>query len=157
MPVAKLRRYLDKNGVRYVVIDHGPAYTAQEIAAAAHVPGQELAKTVMISLDGRMAMAVLPASYQVDFDLLREATGAKRVGLADEEDFGQLFPDCDLGAMPPFGNVYGLDVYVAESLAKDEEIVFNACSHTQLIRMAYADFERMVQPKVLRFSAGAWA
>jgi Ala-tRNA(Pro) deacylase len=152
MPIEILRKYLDENDVRYVVLDHSRAFTAQEVAASAHVPGKELAKTVMVRIDEDLAMAVLPASYKVDFELLREAAGAARVELAEEAEFSGLFPDCEIGAMPPFGNLYGMKVYVAESLAEDEEIVFNGCSHTQLVRMAYADFERLVKPTVLRFS-----
>lgn len=152
MPVKKLREFLDRHQIKYVTISHSQAFTAQQIAASAHIPGKELAKTVMVKLDGKMAMAVLPASFQVDFDMLKAATGARRVELADEEEFKYLFPQCEVGAMPPFGNLYNMDVYVAESLTEDREIAFNAGSHTELIRMAYIDFERLVQPKVLTFS-----
>ncbi len=153
MPVQRLKEFLDKNKVRYVTISHSEAFTAQQVAASAHIPGQELAKTVMVKVDGKMAMAVLPASYQVDFSLLKETTGTDKVELASEEEFKGFFPGCDVGAMPPFGNLYDMDVYVAESLTEDEEIAFNAGSHTELIRMSYDDFERLVRPKVLRFSA----
>lgn len=153
MPIAKLKDFLDRQRVKYVTISHSPAYTAQEIAASAHVPGKALAKTVIVRLDDKPAMAVLPASYRVDFDLLKEATGAKKLELASETEFGDLFPGCEVGAMPPFGNLYDMDVYVAESLAEDDEIVFNAGSFTELIRMSYGDFEQLVKPKVLRFSA----
>lgn len=153
MPLRKLREFLDRHGVKYVAISHSRAYTAQEIAASSHTPGRELAKTVMVKLDGTMAMAVLPASMQVDFDQLRETTGADRVELADEAEFENLFPQCETGAMPPFGNLYGLNVYVAEALTEDEEIAFNAGSHTELVRLAYADFERLVKPRVGRFAA----
>lgn len=149
----KLKKYLDDHGVRYVVIVHSPAYTAQEIAAKSHVPGKELAKTVIINVDGKTAMAVLPASSQVDFDQLRRAIGAETVELAHEQEFKYRFPDCEIGAMPPFGNLYDMDVFVAEKLTEDEEIAFNAGSHSELIRMKYRDFERLVQPRVLRFSA----
>lgn len=152
MPVKKLREFLDRYNIKYVTISHSQAFTAQQIAASAHIPGKELAKTVMVKLDGKMAMAVLPASFQVDFDLLKEATGAGRVELAEEEEFKFLFPQCEIGAMPPFGNLYDMDVYVAETLTEDKEIAFNAGSHTELIRMAYSDFERLVKPKVMAFS-----
>jgi Ala-tRNA(Pro) deacylase len=155
MPSKLLRKYLDESGVKYVAITHSKAFTAQEIAAAAHVPGKELAKTVLVWIDDRMAMAVLPASYRVDTRRLREVTGAKNVDLADEREFRDRFPDCELGAMPPFGNLYDLEVYVAESLAEDDEIVFNAGTHTELIKVAYADFERLVAPTVVRFSQPA--
>jgi Ala-tRNA(Pro) deacylase len=153
MPVRKLREFLDSHNVKYHSISHSETYTAQEIAASAHIPGKELAKTVMVKIDGKMAMAVLPASYRVDFDLLKEAAGASRAELASEREFKDLFPGCDIGAMPPFGNLYGVEVFVAESLAEDEEIAFNAGSHTELIRLSYKDFEGLVHPKVLKFSS----
>jgi Ala-tRNA(Pro) deacylase len=153
MPVRKLKEYLDSHSVKYITIQHSQAYTAQEIAASAHVPGKELAKTVIIKIDGQMAMAVLPASYRVDFDLLREDAEADEVELATEQEFMELFPGCELGAMPPFGNLYGMDVYVAATLSDDEEIAFNAGSHTELVRLAYRDFERLVKPQVVKFSS----
>ncbi|MBA7596670.1 YbaK/EbsC family protein [candidate division WOR-3 bacterium] len=152
MPVKKLRDFLDSHSIKYVTISHSQAYTAQEIASSAHIPGKELAKTVMIKIDGKMAMAVLPASYKVDFDLLKKTIGASKVELASEKEFQDIFPECDVGAMPPFGNLYGMEVFAAESLSEDEEITFNAGSHTELIRLAYKDFERLVKPKVLKFS-----
>jgi Ala-tRNA(Pro) deacylase len=155
MPVKKLKDFLDRERVKYVTLTHSRAYTAQEIAASAHIPGRELAKTVMVKLDGRMAMAVLPASFKIDFDRLKEAAGAKSVGLATEDEFKGMFPDCEVGAMPPFGNLYGMEVYVAERLVEDDEIAFNAGSHTELIRLSYKDFSRLVKPKVVRFSAAA--
>jgi len=152
MPSKKLKAYLDENKIKYIVIQHSSAYTAQEIAAIAHIPGKDLAKTVMIKIDGRMAMAVLPASYKVSFENLKEALGVKEVRLAYEQEFMDKFPDCDVGAMPPFGNLYGMEVYVAQSLAENEEIAFNACNHTELIKMSFADFERLVKPKRIKFS-----
>ncbi len=154
MPVELLTKYLNQERVKYTVITHSPAYTAMEIAARAHVPGQELAKTVMVRLDGALAMAVLPASERVDLGRLEAETG-KTALLATEDDFRGLFPGCELGAMPPFGNLYDMPVYVSESLTEDEEIAFNAGSHTQLLRMAYADFARLVQPTVLPFAVHA--
>lgn len=152
MPIEKLKEFLDQNNIKYVRITHSPVYTAQEIAASAHVKGKELAKTVMVKLDGKMAMAVLPASYRVDFGQLKEASKAGKAELATEEEFKDLFPECDVGAMPPFGNLYGMEVYAAEILAEDEKIAFNSGSHTEIIQLAYSDFERLVKPKVLRFS-----
>ena len=152
MPLRKLRDLLDGHGVKYVIIQHSPAYTAQEIAASCHVPGKELAKTVMVKIDGTMAMAVLPASQRVDLDSLQEALGASRIELATEQEFKDLFPGCETGAMPPFGNLYGLDVFVAASLAEDEEIAFNAGSHTELVRLSYQDYSRLVKPKMLQFA-----
>lgn len=154
MPVQTLKEFLDAHGVEYIVISHSPAFTAQKIAASAHIRGRELAKTVIVKIDGRMAMAVLPASQKADLKLLRETAGAESVELATESEFRDRFPGCALGAMPPFGNLYDMDVYVADSLAEDEEIAFNAGSFTELVRMAYRDFERLVQPKVLRFAVG---
>jgi len=153
MPVKKLREFLDSNHVRYVCIGHSRAYTAQEIAASAHIPGKELAKTVMVKLDGNMAMAVLPASHKIDFDLLKLASGASEVELATEREFKGMFPECEPGAMPPFGNLYGMSVFVEQTLAEDEEIAFNAGSHTELIRLAYKDFERLVEPAVVELAA----
>ena len=152
MPVKKLKTYLDENNVKYLTLRHSSAYTSQEIAAAAHVSGKELAKTVMINIDGKMAMAVLPASYQIDFDNLKEIFGTRNVSLASETEFMYRFPDCEVGAMPPFGNLYDMEVYVAESLSEDKEIAFNAGSHTELIRLSYADYERLVEPRVFKFS-----
>jgi Ala-tRNA(Pro) deacylase len=154
MPVQKLKEYLDLNKVKYVTMSHSPAYTAQEIAARAHVPGKDLAKTVIVEIDGRLAMAVLPASYQIDFDRLKEAAGADTIRLADEHEFKGLFPNCDAGAMPPFGNLYEMDVFVESHLAEDDEIAFSAGSHTELVRLAYTDFENLVHPKVGNFSIG---
>ena len=153
MPVQKLKEFLDSHGVKYRIISHSPAFTAQEVAASAHIPGKELAKVVMIKVGGKMAMAVLPASYRVEFRLLKELTGSESVELASEKEFKDLFPECEPGAMPPFGNLYGMDVFVADILAEDEEIAFNAGTHSELLRLAYADFERLVKPKVLKFSA----
>jgi Ala-tRNA(Pro) deacylase len=152
MPVEKLKTFLNQNGVRYVTIKHSSAYTSQEIAASAHVSGREFAKTVMIRIDDKMAMAVLPASYQIDFGLLREIFRDKTVTLATEAQFRDSFPDCDPGAMPPFGNLYGMEVFVAETLTVDKEIAFNAGSHSEIIRLSYEDYARLVKPKVFRFS-----
>jgi len=152
MPLQKLKKCLDENGVKYVSIQHSPAYTAQEVAASAHVPGHEMAKTVVVKLDGQMAMAVLPASEHIILDRLREEVGANSLVLASEDEFRDAFPDCDLGAMPPFGNLYGMDVFVSENLTEYETISFNAGSHTELIRLAYRDFERLARPTQLRFS-----
>ena len=152
MPVKKLKEFLDSHHIKYVVISHSRACTAQEIAASAHIPGKELAKTVMVKLDGKMAMAVLPASNRVGLDLLKEVSGSKQVDLAAELEFRELFPECEPGAMPPFGNLYGMPVFVSEGLTKDEEIAFNAGSHTELIKLSYKDFERLVKPKIAKLS-----
>lgn len=153
MPVKKLKDFLDTQKIKYETIVHSEAYTAQEIAASAHISGKELAKTVIVKIDGKMAMAVLPASYRVNLELLKQVVGAKIVELAGEQEFKDRFPECDIGAMPPFGNLYGMDVYVAEKLKEDEEIAFSAGSHSELLKLSYADFERLVKPKVAKFSA----
>ena len=149
MPVQKLKDYLDSHNVEYITISHSPAYTAQRIAELTHIPGKELAKTVIVKLDDRFAMAVLPASHRVDLDYLQRGAEAERVELATEAEFKNLFPGCELGAMPPFGNLYDMDVYVAEKLAEDEEIAFNAGSHTELVKMSYKDYGDLVSPKVI--------
>ncbi len=148
MPARKLKEFLDEHNVKYVSITHSRAYTAQEVAAAAHIRGKEFAKTVMVKLDGKMAMAVLPATRKVDLEALKQAAGAHKAELATEQEFQYLFPECETGAMPPFGNLYGMETYVDTSLTEDEEIAFNAGSHIELVRMAYRDYERLVQPKV---------
>jgi len=152
MPVKKLKDFLDQKGVKYITITHSPAYTAQEVAASAHVSGKDMAKTVIIKLDGKMAMAVLPAHRKIIIQDLRDLTGADQVRFASEEEFQSLFPECETGAMTPFGNLYGMDVYVAPELAEEQEIAFNAGSHTELIKMPYEDFETMVHPKVMSFT-----
>ncbi|MFC1651207.1 aminoacyl-tRNA deacylase [Candidatus Latescibacterota bacterium] len=151
MPVKKLKDFLDSNNVKYVAIKHSTAYTAQDVAASTHVPGREMAKTVMVKVDGKMTMAVLPASNKVDFGLLKKAIGTKNIELADEKEFKDMFPECDVGAMPPFGNLYGIDVYVSQNLAVDEEIAFNAGSHTEIIKLAFEDYKRLENFKILEF------
>ena len=154
MPVKTLTKFLDDNKVKYVTISHSIAYTAQQIAEAAHIPGNEMAKTVMVKLDDHLAMAVLRSTDKVDMDLLLGAAGATTAELATEVQFQGMFPGVELGAMPPFGNLYDMAVYVDEGLTRDERIAFNAGSHSELIQLGYADFERLVQPTVSNFSLG---
>ena len=154
MALTSLTEYLDTHHVPYVVISHSPAYTAQGIAGLAHIPGKELAKTVIVSLDGKLAMAVIPAKFHVDLKLLKNATNAKTVALASEDEFKDRVPQCETGAMPPFGNLFSLDVFADDSLERDKEIAFNAGTHRELIRMAWEDFKRLVEPKVIRFAEG---
>jgi Ala-tRNA(Pro) deacylase len=149
MPTTKLKEYLNANGVAHAIIPHPLAFTATSVAGAAHIPGREMAKTVVVNLDGHLAMAVVPADRKVDLDRLRRATGALSAELADEREFIGDFPECEPGAMPPFGNLYGMAVYVEPHLAADRQIAFNAGSHTELISMAYKDFERLVHPKLV--------
>lgn len=152
MPVKKLVEFLDGNDVRYITINHSPAYTAREIAASTLVPRREFAKTVIVHLDEELAMAVVPASRHVDLDALAAASGAKKAVLADEETFKSRFPDCDVGAMPPFGNLYGMPVYVDTLIKDDDDISFNAGTHTQVVRLACDDFLRLVEPVIGDFS-----
>ena len=147
-----LKDYLDENGIKYKAISHSPAYTAQEIAALVHVPGKELAKTVIVKTEDGYAMVVLPASRKINFDTLKNVMSKKQVELAKEEEFEKMFPDCEVGAMPPFGNLYNMPIYVAKALAEDEEIVFNAGTHTDAIKMSYKDLERLTKPVVADFS-----
>ena len=149
---ARLETLLEEGKARFEVIDHPLAFTAQEEAAASHVPGRHWAKTVSILVDGEPVLAVVPATRMLDLSKLRRMTGTDRVEIAREAEFKDLYPDCDLGAMPPFGNLYGMPVFVAESLRKDEEIAFNAGSHTELIRLSYKDFAKLVKPQLLRFT-----
>ena len=148
MPVDRLRKYLEENHVQYETVSHSPAFTAQEIAAKAHVPGKDMAKTVMVKLDGAMAMVVLPAPDKVSAMRLKEVSGAGVVELATEREFAELFPTCEVGAMPPFGNLWGMEVFADAHLCEDETITFNAGSHTELVKLSYADYERLVRPRV---------
>ena len=149
---ARLKNYLDKNGVDYQVFYHQRVYTAQEVAAAQHVPGKELAKVVMVKVDGELAMMVLAASSMVDMDKLKTLFRGKEVNLAQEEEFQGIFPDCETGAMPPFGNLYDLEVYVDTALVEQTHILFQAGSHVETMRVAYMDFANLVQPKVVDFA-----
>jgi Ala-tRNA(Pro) deacylase len=153
VPLSKLREFLDRNQIQYLVISHSVAYTAQGIAALTHIKGKELAKTVMVMVDGRLAMAVVPASFRVDLYRLKKFLGANTVELANEQEFRGRFPDCETGSMPPFGNLYGMDVFADENLADDNEIAFNAGTHRELVRMKFSDFERLVKPMLIPLAA----
>ena len=153
--VSKLRDYLDRERIKYQVVAHSRAYTAQEIAASLHVPGRNLAKTVIVHAGDRFAMAVLPGHHHVDVAALSAMLDGADVRLATESELEKLFPGCEVGAMPPFGNLYGLDVYVSQPLTKDDEIVFNCGTHTDAVRMSFADFARLVRPHIGEFSTTA--
>jgi Ala-tRNA(Pro) deacylase len=155
--LTKLKEFLDTNGVRYEVRSHRPAFTAQEVAEAEHIPGREMAKVVMVRDGDDYLMAVLPAPDHLDLDRLGKAAGRDELRLATEREFARLFPGCEPGAMPPFGNLYALPVWVDESLARDDEIAFNAGNHQQTVHMKYADFARLVQPRIASLRAGARA
>ena len=149
MPVKKLKDFLDKNHIKYLSIKHSPAFTAQEIAELSHIHGKQMAKVVMLMIDGKMEMAVTSADHRIDLASLKDKIESKgEILLADEKEFKNRFPDCEVGAMPPFGNLYDMNVYVDSLLSNNQEIVFNAGSHTEVIRMSYADFERLVKPKM---------
>jgi Ala-tRNA(Pro) deacylase len=149
MTEPRLQQYLHTQQIPFETIHHARSLTAQETAASAHIRGNQLAKTVMVNIDGRLAMVVVAAAQRVHFGRLCKAIGAKTAELATEAEFRDHFPDCEVGAMPPFGNLYGMDVYVEDSLAPtaDAEIAFNAGTHTDVLRMPYREFERLVQPK----------
>jgi len=123
MSLSSLKEYLDKHNVKYIVVSHSPAYTAQGIASLAHIPGKELAKTVIVKLNGKLVMAVLPASFHVDLGRLKEATKVKAAELASEDEFKGRFAECETGAMPPFGNLYGIEVFADENLTNDKLIL----------------------------------
>ena len=148
----RLRNFLENEKVRYAHETHRTAYTAQQVAQEEHVPGKMVAKTVVVKLDDSFALAVMPATARADFARLKSALGAREVRLATELEFTGLFPDCEVGAMPPFGNLYGVPVYVDSALAQDEEIIFNAGTHQDTIRMRYADFERLARPVSFAFA-----
>ena len=150
MPILrKLKEVLDRAKISYEVYNHPQAFTAQEIAASQHVSGREMAKVVILKLDGSFAMGVLPANKMVSFERARFALRVKEVSLATEDEFARLFPECEIGAMPPFGELFGLPVYVDPALEKDETIVFNAGNHQQTVKMRYADFKKIVRPQVV--------
>lgn len=146
MPIRKLREFLDSHNIKYFVFSHSPAYTAQEIAESARVSGKEMLKTVMVTIDAAMAMVLLPASRKLDFDKLRTLCGSDEVALAEESEFSDMFPESEIGAMPPFGNLYGMKVYAEEELDEDVDIAFNAGAHNELLRMAWSDYKRLVNP-----------
>jgi Ala-tRNA(Pro) deacylase len=148
MPTKILRDYLDTHHIKYQCIAHSPTYTAQEIAAAAHISGKQLAKTVIIKIGDQLAMVVLPADDHINFAALKELTGQANIDLARESDFKTTFPECEVGAMPPFGNLYGIPVFVSNRLSHGK-IAFNSGSHSELVQMSYTDFERLVKPEVI--------
>jgi Ala-tRNA(Pro) deacylase len=144
-----LEAYLDEHHVKYITLRHSAAYSAHELAAMLHVADRELAKTVIVKADDEPVMVVLPANCRIDFHLLKEELRAKTVQMASEDELSDILPDCELGAMPPFGNLFGLPVYVARPLTADEELVFNDGTFATAIRMSYHDFDRLVQPQVI--------
>lgn len=148
----RLKTFLEDAGVEYEVLDHDEAYTAQEEAHAAHVPGRNWAKTVVVAADGDPMLAVLPATHMLDLDAFARTVGAKEVELADESRFAGLYPDCEPGAMPPFGHLYDQTTFVDESLRRDEYIAFHAGDHETAVKLAYTVFEELEEPVVARIS-----
>jgi len=148
MTATRVKKYLKDQKVKYKILKHAPVYTAQEVAASAGIPGDQLAKAVMVKLDGEMAMAVLSATCRINFDHMKKTLGVKKAELATEKEFTDLLPDCEGGATPPFGNLYDMKVYLDEALTKQELIAFSAGSHTELIQLKYKDFEKLVNPEI---------
>lgn len=154
MPIPRhICEFLDAHRISYQPCKHALSFTAQGVAHAQHISGKELAKVVMIMADERLVMAVLPGSHRLELDQLEHAVGATAARLASEEEFGHIFPDCEVGAMPPFGNLYHVDVWVDSALRGHPNIVFNAGTHEETIQMSYADYSRLVQPKEATFSS----
>lgn len=149
MPAQTLKQFLDTHAIKYVVINHSLAFTSLEIAKSSHIPSKKLAKTVIVKVADKFAMVVLPAAYQVDFAYLRDALGGVQVELANEHEFSPSFPDCEVGAMPPFGNLYGVEVFVDEALTEHEYIWFSSGSHSEIIKMRYKDYEDLVKPSLI--------
>ena len=148
----RITEFLDSQGISYEYRVHPPTFTAQKTAQAEHISGKTFAKAVMVVADNRMIMAVVPASHHVDLNRLRQMLAAGEVRLATEHEFMNLFPGCDLGAMPPLGNLYDRDVWVDISLRGAPSITFNAGTHTDTISMKYADFVRLVKPRTGAFA-----
>jgi Ala-tRNA(Pro) deacylase len=146
----KLKELLDEAKVSYEVYNHPLAYTAQEIAAQQHFSGKEMAKVVMLEVDGLLVMGVIPGSQKINLNTAKASLGAKAVRLATEDEFISRFPECEIGAMPPFGNLFGLPVFVDPALEKDESIYFNAGNHVQTLRLLYRDFAKLVKPRLVR-------
>jgi len=149
----RLEKLFREEKVKFSVLKHAEAYSAQRVASLLHIPGRQLAKVVLVKADDALVMLALPAPYRVDFAKVRQVLKTENVRLAREEEFADLFADCEVGAMPPFGNLYNLDLYVDRTLSTQPEIAFPAGSHREIMQMAYADFERIAQPTVADFSA----
>jgi Ala-tRNA(Pro) deacylase len=147
-----MEKYLQEQGVPFEILPHRQVFTMQQVAAELHVPGRQVAKVVMVKADGEPAMLVVPAPYRLDFARVRTLLKAKKVRLAKEDEFADLFPDCATGAMPPFGNLYDVPVYVDQALAEEQSIVFRIGTHRHTMKIAYADLDRLVQPTVGDFT-----
>jgi Ala-tRNA(Pro) deacylase len=152
----RIREYLDSQNVPYEWLPHPQAFTAQEVAHSLHISGKRLAKTVILRADDRMVMVVLPASHRLIMNELRSAMEARQLEMLPEGELAKVFPDCDLGAIPPFGHLYGIEVWVDRTIADQGEIVFNAGTHVDAVRMKYHDYAAVAKPRVGRFSE-IWA
>ena len=152
MPAQKLKQMLDQHSIKYISINHSPAYTARETAASTFVPRREFAKTIIVDLDGEKVMAVLPASRHVDLEALRKLAHGKQARLATEDEFEELFPDCEVGAMPPFGSLYDTRVFVDKMVTEVDDLCFNAGSHEQILRMDCRDYLNLERPVVGAFA-----
>ncbi|MBI4042053.1 MAG: YbaK/EbsC family protein [Deltaproteobacteria bacterium] len=150
--VQKLADYLESKKIKYQEVPHREAYTAQEVAQSVHARGQEVVKVVVVKGKKKFYMLALPASYKVDLDAFSEIVDEKELRLATEGEIQSLFPECEVGAMPPFGNLWKIDVYADKSLAADKEIWIQPGSHTSLIKISFADFKKLVKPKVEEFA-----
>ncbi|MFH0772147.1 MAG: YbaK/EbsC family protein [Candidatus Omnitrophota bacterium] len=149
--VAKLKKFLDANKVKYKSLKHKLAYTAQEIAAAQDVPGRQILKSVLVKADEKYILAVLPAIYLIDTKKLLKIAKCKKLKIANEKEIEKIIPDYEVGAMPPFGSLFGLDTYADKTLKEDEEIVFNGGNHTDTVKIKYRDFEKLAKPKLASF------
>lgn len=144
----KIREYLEKESVKFETAEHPLAYTATEVAGTQHVPGKQMVKSVIVKTNGTFLMCVLPAIHLLDFEKLKKIVSSQDLKLADESDLKNLFPEYELGAEPPFGHLYGLKVYADKLLEEDDEIVFNAGTHTDVVKIKYDDFKRLVNPTI---------
>jgi len=149
MPVAKLKQYLDEHQVHYVSVEHSTAYTAKEIAERAKVKGDQMAKTVVVNLDGCMSMIVLPSSCRIRWDQFTRTMGTDLAEIASEEEFQDRFPGCEVGAMPPFGELYDMPVYMYEGFDEEGDIAFRAGSYHEVIKMKLSDYMRLAKPMTL--------
>lgn len=149
----KIKKFLDQHHIDYETITHTPSFTAQGTAHSAHVSGREVVKTVILKVRDEMIMIALPANYRLNLGHIKNIFGTENVELAHEEEFRKIFPDCEVGAMPPFGDLYGIDMFVADELTKDREIAFNAGTHTELIKLSFADYEKLEHPKMIQLSS----
>lgn len=147
----KVKSYLEQEHVVYQILEHSLAFTAMEIAGAQHVPGKQFIKAVIVKADGQYIMCVLSSTHRIDFDRLKKLTASQEIYLAKESETADLFPDFELGAEPPFGQLYGLKVYVDEEVPENDEIIFNAGTHTDSVKIKYRDFKRLVNPIVADF------